>query len=93
MSKFGYAGKILKVDLSQQVTINLPTDIYSDRFIGGRGLAAKLYWDEVSPKVNAFDAENRLIFTTGPLAGLPTLGGSRWEVCGKFPDHIPEHFR
>jgi len=48
-SKFGYGGAILKVDLSQGHTANLPTDDYVDRFIGGSGLAAKLYWDMVSP--------------------------------------------
>ena len=48
----------------------MPTMDYADRFIGGRGIAAKIYWDEVSPEVSAFDPENRLIFATGPLAGL-----------------------
>ncbi|MBM3132766.1 MAG: hypothetical protein FJZ95_07025, partial [Chloroflexi bacterium] len=56
---------------------------YSDRFLGGRGIAAKIYWDEVPPKMRAFDPENRIIFATGPLGGAPPFGGSRWTVCGK----------
>ena len=71
MGKFGYAGAILEVDLSRGHTANLPTDDYVDRFIGGRGLAAKLYWDMVSPQTKAFDPGNCLIFATGPMAGLP----------------------
>ncbi|GAI48516.1 unnamed protein product, partial [marine sediment metagenome] len=43
----GYAGKILKVDLSRGNTSELPTSDYADRFLGGRGIAAKIYWDEV----------------------------------------------
>ncbi len=82
MATFGYAGKILRLDLSSGKTSVVPTVEYS-RFIGGRGIGAKIYWDEVPPQVGAFDAENRLIFTIGPLTGLHGLGSSRWQVCGK----------
>jgi aldehyde:ferredoxin oxidoreductase len=92
MGKFGYAGAILKVDLSQRQTTNLPTDDYADRFIGGRGLAAKLYWDNVSPQTKAFDPENCLIFVTGPMAGFTRLAGSRWQVCGKSAAMEPQFF-
>ena len=92
MATFGYAGKILRVDLSSGSIAEVPTLDYADRFVGGRGIAAKIYWDEVSPAISAFDPENRLIFATGPLAGLPTVGGSRWQVCGKSPAPSPEHF-
>ncbi|MFC2071173.1 aldehyde ferredoxin oxidoreductase N-terminal domain-containing protein [Chloroflexota bacterium] len=89
---FGYTGKILRVDLSSESITDIPTVDYADRFIGGRGIAAKIYWDEVSPDIKAFDPENRLLFVTGPLAGLSGLAGSRWQVCGKSPATTPEHF-
>ncbi|MBI4295230.1 MAG: hypothetical protein HY669_03585 [Chloroflexi bacterium] len=88
----GYAGKILRVDLSSGNITHMPTTSYADRFLGGRGIAAKIYWDEVSPSVSAFDPQNRLLFATGPLAGFPGLAASRWVVCGKSPDSIPEQF-
>ena len=47
MADFGYAGEILKVDLSDRKITKLPTSDYADRFIGGRGIATKLYWDMV----------------------------------------------
>ncbi len=65
---------------------------YADRFLGGRGIAAKIYWDEVSPEIDAFDPENRLIFATGPLCGMPAIGGSRWTICGKTPENFPNCF-
>jgi len=92
METYGYAGKILRVDLSSGSTSDTPTMDYAEKFVGGRGIAAKIYWDEVPPEVNAFDAENRLIFATGPLGGLPALSGSRWQVCGKSPSSTPQQF-
>jgi len=92
METYGYAGKILRVDLSSGSISDTPTMDYAEKFVGGRGIAAKIYWDEVPPEVNAFDAENRLIFATGPLGGLPALSGSRWQVCGKSPSSTPQQF-
>jgi aldehyde:ferredoxin oxidoreductase len=83
--EFGYAGKILMVDLSSTRMSDVPTPDYADRFIGGRGIAAKIYWDEVPPEANAFDPENRLICMTGPTAGYPGIAGSRTQICGKVP--------
>jgi len=91
--KYGYAGKILRVDLSSGKTTTVPTRDYADRFLGGRGIAAKIYWDEVSPEVKALEPDNRLIFITGPLAGIsPGVGAVRWLVCGKSPVTTPEQF-
>ena len=88
----GYAGKILRVDLSSGNISDFSTNSYADSFVGGRGIAAKIYWDEVPPDTRAFDPENRLIFSTGPLAGVAGLVGSRWQVCGKSPATNPEVF-
>ncbi len=89
---FGYAGKILRADLSLKQISTVPTADYSDKFIGGRGIAAKIYWDEMFPGYSAYHAENRLIFMTGPLAGFNGLAGSRLQVCGKSPNTTPEGF-
>ena len=85
MSPNGYGGNILRVDLSTGVIGKVPTDSYADVFLGGRGIAAKIYWDEVPPGSDAFDPENRLVFVTGPICGVPGFAGSRWQVCGKSP--------
>ena len=92
MEHHGYAGNILRVDLSSGAITNVPTMDYADRFLGGRGIAAKIHWDEVPPDISAFDPDNRLVFMTGPLAGFPGIAGSRWTVCGKSPATTPEHF-
>jgi aldehyde:ferredoxin oxidoreductase len=92
MNSNGYSGNILKIDLSNNHISNLDTGDYVDRFLGGRGLAARLYWDNVLPATGALDPDNMLIFTTGPLAGFTHLGGSRWQICGKSPAMEPQYF-
>ncbi len=86
MTDYGYAGQILKVDLSDGAVARLPTaDIRGD-CIGGRGLATKLYWDLVPPSVtSAADPANCLLCAAGPVAGFPGFAGSRWNVCGLSP--------
>ncbi len=81
----GYAGNILRVNLSNGVIESIPTQKYSDLFLGGRGIAARIYWDEVPPGIDPFDPENRLIFMTGPVTATTGFCGSRWQVCGKSP--------
>ncbi len=62
----GYAGRILRLDLSSQCVDELPTSDYAGKFCGGRGLAAKLYWDAAKPEATALDPGNLLVFATGP---------------------------
>jgi aldehyde:ferredoxin oxidoreductase len=92
VSDKGYAGEILRVDLSTGSTEAIPTREYAGRFLGGRGLAAGIYWQEVPPEISAFEAENRLIIALGPLAGVPALGGSRWGIYAKSALGPREHF-
>jgi aldehyde:ferredoxin oxidoreductase len=92
MGEFAYAGKILKVDLSSGLTTSVPTAGYAEDYIGGRGMTARIYWDEVSPDVGPFDPENCMIFATGPLAGVRGLAGPRWVIAGKSYGAGPGQF-
>jgi len=83
----GYAGRILRVDLSSGDIRTVPTEPYAERFVGGRGIALKIHWDEVPAEIDAFDPENRLVFMTGPACGVAGLATSRWQVSGKSPLH------
>ena len=89
---FGWSGKILKVDLSDGRITHLDTMAYADRFLGGRGIATRLYWEGVSPDTGALEPGNRLIFMTGPLVATGVQGASRFEVVGKSPMTLPEGF-
>jgi aldehyde:ferredoxin oxidoreductase len=91
-SIYGWCGKILKIDLSESRISELKTMDYANRFLGGRGIATRIYWEEVGPSVSAFDPENHLIFMTGPLGATGAQGASRFEVVGKSPMLMPEGF-
>ena len=43
---YGWAGKILRVDLNERKISQIETEEYSERFIGGIGIGQKFYWDE-----------------------------------------------
>jgi aldehyde:ferredoxin oxidoreductase len=92
MTQYGYTGKILKIDLATGSTGSLDTAPYADRFLGGRGIAAKLYWDFTPPGTRAFDPANNLIFATGPVTGFMRFAASRVEICAKSPEADPEMF-
>ncbi len=92
MAESGYAGEILRIDLTSGGITRLNTADYADRFLGGRGIAAKIYWDEVKSRVKAFDPQNPFICITGPVAGFMRFSGCRWQVCGKSAEIEPESF-
>jgi len=92
MPEFGYAGEILKVDLSDGKVMKLPTAAYADKYMGGHGIATRLYWEMVPPQAKALDPENCLICASGPVTGFPGFAGFRWKLCGKTPLGDPESF-
>ena len=55
------------------------------KFLGGRGLGAAYLYRLVPPEVQPFDADNCLIFTSGPLNGTPWPTSSRYHVTFKSP--------
>ncbi len=92
MAGNGYAGEILKVDLSAGTTGKLRTSDYAEKFLGGKGIAVRLYWEMVPPQTRAFDPENIFVCVNGPVAGFPGFAGNRWLACGKTAAGEPEAF-
>jgi len=88
----GWMGKILQVDLSSSGISEIPTQPYAEKYLGGRGVASRLYQEKVTPEVKAFDPENRLIFMTGPLLATGAQGAARMSVSGKSPMAYPEGY-
>jgi aldehyde:ferredoxin oxidoreductase len=82
---YGWIGKIIRINLSDGKTSNIPTSNYVPRLIGGWGIAAKIAWDELPPEIGAFDTENRLMFMTGPLTGTLFPATGRVEISTISP--------
>lgn len=91
-TRFGWTGKILKIDLTKKKISSLTTHDYSEDFLGGLGIGEKIYWDETVPETRALDPENPLILMTGPLCGTTAPSAPRLVVCGKSPMTCPERF-
>jgi len=92
MTGYGYAGEILTVDISDGKVTRKPSSDYTANYIGGHGLATRLYWEMVPADAGVYDPENCLICASGPVTGFPGFAGFRWKICGKTPLGDPDSF-
>jgi aldehyde:ferredoxin oxidoreductase len=53
--------------------------------LGGKGIGAKVLFEEVPAGADALGPENRLVISAGPLAGTYAPGSGRLGVFGKSP--------
>ncbi len=84
--RFAIAGKILHVDLSQEKiwTESIPAE-WIHKFIGSRGINAKILWETMKPGIDPLSPENTLIFGTGTLSGTFAPTSGRATVTCKSP--------
>lgn len=88
----GYAGKILRINLTELTTEIIPTSRYCPRTIGGWDTANAIFYDEVKTAVKAFDPENKIIYMLGPGAGTGVPVMNRASVTGVSPNSLPEQY-
>ena len=83
---YGNTGKIIWADLSAGTAEHrtLPEQYYRN-FIGGAGLAAKIFWEYGSFEAQPLAPESLLILMNGPFAGLKLSGCSRSAIAGRSP--------
>jgi aldehyde:ferredoxin oxidoreductase len=83
---YGYKGKLLHIDLRKEEakTITLPEEILK-KYIGGRGLGAKLYWDLIPPKTDPLSPQNPLFVLSGPVGGTHVPGSGKHVLVTKSP--------
>ncbi len=55
------------------------------KYLGSRGYAAKILYDNVGVDVEPLSPENYLIFSTGPMTGTPWPTSARYTVTAKSP--------
>ena len=79
-------GTILKVNLSDRRIDREPlSEELMFGFIGGRGMNAKILYDETGPQTDPLGPENHLIIGTGPVNGTPMPTSNRFSVTAKSP--------
>lgn len=79
-----WTGTMLRIDLTDGKIEKEATESYVADYLGGVGISARIFWNEVPPGTRAFDPENFLMFDTGPLTG--TFLGNRGEFSSKTPE-------
>ena len=85
----GWMGKILRVDLTAGKIETQSSLEYERQFMGARGVAARLAWEEIPPGTQPFDPENRLFVGVGPLTGTSAPNSGRTTVCSLSPQAYP----
>jgi aldehyde:ferredoxin oxidoreductase len=82
----GWTGNFLRINLStKSVKKESFTEKFAKTWIGGRGFALKILWDELKPEIDALDPENKLVIALGPIAGIPAPNTGKTVVAAKSP--------
>jgi aldehyde:ferredoxin oxidoreductase len=81
MSKGGYAGKYLDVNLTSGVLkpVTLPDEVLST-WLGCTGLGLHLLSQEIAPGMKATDPDVPVFVLTGPLTGTAAPMASNWTI-------------
>lgn len=82
----GYMGKVLFIDLTKRTFSEFPwTDADRKRTLGGKIMAADILLKHITPEMKAFDEDNWLVITTGPLTGTGCPNSSRFNISTISP--------
>ena len=81
----GYAGKILRVNLSNGEIAAESIEKYAKEWIGSPGIAVKILYDELRPWVTPYDPANRLVIGAGALIGTTAPGANKMNISTLGP--------
>lgn len=86
MFKYGYGGKILRINLSiPSYTIDHLDPAWIKNVIGGRAANTKRLYKELDPDCNPLGPKNLLIFGIGPITGSFVPASAYYTVSAKSP--------
>ncbi len=81
---YGYAGKMLRVNLTTGEMTVLDTLQYKD-YLGGMGIGYKVLYDEVPIGTHAYDEAAKVVFAVGPMTGAGGPSSSRTNITCLSP--------
>ncbi|MBI4186613.1 MAG: hypothetical protein HY530_03785 [Chloroflexi bacterium] len=85
-SSCGWAGKVLRVDLSSgEIEAESLDREWAKKYVGGSCFGARILFNEVPPEVSALSPDNVIILSQGPLSGTLSPASSRCEMTAKSP--------
>jgi aldehyde:ferredoxin oxidoreductase len=84
---YGYAGKILHIDLtSGALEVEAPEETFYRKYVGGSAMGAYHLLTNTPPGADPLGPENTLCAMIGPVTGAPVSGQSRLAVTAKSPE-------
>ncbi len=84
MLKGGYAGKILRVNLTEgKISVEDIREDWAEDYIGGRGYGTRIIMEEVDPKVDPLSEANKVVVASGPLGSTYAPSSGRVMVITK----------
>jgi aldehyde:ferredoxin oxidoreductase len=84
--KYGYGGRVLRVDLSNRTFLEESLDpSWIKPVIGGRAANTKRLFKELDPGCDPLGEENVIIFGTGPLTGSLLPASAYYTVTARSP--------
>lgn len=82
----GWTGGILRVNLTTRTyTRETFSEDFAKKWVGGRGFAVKILYDELRPGIDPLGPENKFIVALGPIAGIPAPNTGKAVVAAKSP--------
>jgi aldehyde:ferredoxin oxidoreductase len=83
---FGFFGRTVEIDLSLGTARVLPLnpDLVAD-YLGGRGLATRLFYDAVDPQCDPLGPDNVVVIAASPLVGTTAPTSARGHMVFKSP--------
>ncbi len=70
---------------TQETRVTDTPPVLREKYLGGRGLAARLLYDLAPPGEHAEDDQNTLILSSGPLNGTSWPAASRYHLTFRSP--------
>ncbi len=82
----GYMGKVLFINLTTKSFGEFPwTDEDRKRTVGGKIMAADILLQHIRPGMKAFDEDNWLVITTGPMSRTHAPSSTRFNISTVSP--------
>ena len=87
MTKYcGYMGKVMLLDLSTMKAEEYPwTDRDRELYLGGKAMASKILFDNLTGKEDPLGPENLIVIATGPLTGTGAPSSNRFDISSLSP--------
>lgn len=83
---YGYAGSVLRVNLSAGEIRREPlSEEMAEKYLGGRGFVAKMLYDELPPDIEPLGERNMVVMAAGPLTGVFLPGSGKTHFGTKSP--------